>query len=293
MKNFWQVTNQLRPNFQSCNLRSLLEQQWLLPHRVVHFLRVRQDVLVNRHYLPMNYTVNAGDLIRMNFVASDFRTSQSNYLKDSTAPVEVLFENDNLLVVNKIAGIKTHPNQPFERGTLMNFAASYLAQSGAAPYMVHRIDQQTSGAVIIAKNPVVVPILDRLISTKQISRNYFAWVTGTFNQPQGQIKLAIGRDPLDQRKRMIAGLHAQPALTTYHVIRADAGKTLVKLELATGRTHQLRVHLAGIGHPIIGDPLYSHVTNDKMLLHAAQLRLILPFEQTKIKINAPIPAYFN
>lgn len=292
MMNTWQVVYRLAPNFKPRHLRDLLEQQWLLPHRIVHFLRVRQDVLVNQVYLPMNYTVNAGDLIEMNFLADDFRTSQSSYLQDDAGLVDVLFENEQLLVVNKPAGIKTHPNQPLERGTLMNFAASYLAGNGTAPYMVHRIDQQTSGAVIIAKNPVVVPILDRLISTKQISRSYLAWVAGVFNQSAGQINLPIGRDPFDRRKRMIAGTDAQAALTTYQVIRENAGKTLVKLELGTGRTHQLRVHLAGIGHPIVGDPLYSNDTNEKMLLHAAQLRLILPFKQTKIEINAPMPVYF-
>nr|WP_041095465.1 RluA family pseudouridine synthase [Paucilactobacillus hokkaidonensis] len=289
----WQFTYELPANFQACNLRSLLEQTWLLPHRIVHYLRIRQDVLVNQQYYPMNYTVKAADKITMNFLASDFRTGQSNYLKDSSVPIEVLFENEHLLVVNKPAGIKTHPNQPLEMGTLMNFVAGYLAKKQLAPYMVHRIDQQTSGAIIIAKNPVVVPILDRLISTKQIARNYLAWVSGEFEQQDGKIELPIGRDPEDKRKRIIAGLNAQSALTTYQVVDQKAGNSLVKLELATGRTHQLRVHLAGIGHPIIGDPLYSSVQNDKMLLHAAELQLILPFEQTKLKINAPIPTYFN
>jgi len=289
----WQFTYQLPVDFQVCDLRSLLEQKWLLPHRIVHYLRVRQAVLVNQHYLPMNYTVNATDEITMNFLASDFRTSQSNYVQDSDMPIEVLFENEHLVVVNKPAGIKTHPNRPLETGTLMNFAAGYLAKKQLAPYMVHRIDQQTSGALIIAKNPVVVPILDRLISTKQIARNYLAWVSGEFDQQKGTIELPIGRDPEDKRKRMVAGLQAQPALTTYQVMDQRGKDTLVKLKLATGRTHQLRVHLAGIGHPIIGDPLYSNVQNDKMLLHAAQLHLILPFEQTKLRINAPIPTYFN
>lgn len=289
----WQLTYQLPNDFETNSLRNLLEQQWLLPHRIVHFLRLRQDVMVNQNYLPMNFMVKATDKISMRFLASDFRTSESRYLMDNSRVIKILFENENLLVVNKPAGIKTHPNQPFETGTLLNFVAGYLAKSRAAPYMVHRIDQQTSGAVIVAKNPIVVPILDRLISSKQIARSYVAWVSGVFDQDAGKIELPIGYDPADKRKRKVAGVKAQSALTMYQVLKQTGDRTLVRLELATGRTHQLRVHLAAIGHPIIGDPLYSMAGNEKMLLHAAELKLIVPFEQTKIKIYAPEPAYFN
>lgn len=290
----WEISNQLGADQQPISLRELLGQQWLLPRRFIHYLRVRQNVLVNDHYRAVNTVVHPGDEVVLRFVGDEFRTADSSYVPTQHPHLQVLFENRDLLVVNKPAGQKCHPNYRGETGTTMNDAAGYLAQSEDQAYMVHRIDQQTSGALIIAKNPVVVPILDRLISSGHIHRSYLVVARGRLTPARGSWHWSIGRDPRDKRKRQVNGDHAQSAWTDYQVVAANDQASLVKLRLHTGRTHQLRVHLAHAGHPIIGDPLYNdQLGQPPLLLHGAWLRLVLPFTgDTKI-IEAPIANYFR
>lgn len=292
MQTAWQINEQLGPTQAVIPLRQLLKEQWLLPSRFIHYLRIRRQVLLNGQYHSMNTLVHAGDQISLSFKGDEFRTSKSHYLATPHAHPQILFENRDLLVVNKAAGQKTHPNQPEESGTLLNDVQGYLSASHSAAYMVHRIDQATSGAVIVAKNPIVVPILDRRIANREIHRTYLAVVQGRLTPSKGEFSWPIGRDLYDRRKRRVNGYRAQAALTHYEVLRYQAGKSLVRLSLATGRTHQIRVHLAYAGYPIIGDPLYNHDDQPRMLLHGYQQSLILPFSQRLIKIKAPIPPYF-
>lgn len=290
----WEIHNQLATDQEEIPLRELLSQQWLLPRRFIHFLRVRQNVLVNGHYQPVNTVVHPGDEVVLRFVGDEFRTADSSYVPTEHPHLQVLFENRDLLVVNKPAGQKCHPNYRGETGTTMNEAAGYLATSGDQAYMVHRIDQQTSGALIIAKSPVVVPILDRLISGGYIHRTYLAIASGHLAPSTGSWHWPIGRDPRDKRKRQVDGDHAQSAWTDYRVLSANDGASLVKLSLHTGRTHQLRVHLAHAGHPIIGDPLYNgQLGQPPLLLHGAWLRLVLPFTGERKIIEAPMANYFR
>lgn len=274
-------------------LRTLLEQTWWLPHRFVHYLRVRRQVLVNGQYQSMNQRVAAGAHVRLQFNGDEFRTATSNYLPTPNAQPTILFENRDVLVINKPAGQKSHPNQPGETGTALNAVAGYLAnqpQTGA--FMVHRLDQATSGAMLVAKNPVVVPILDRYLSAGLMHRAYVAVVAGHFPTPRGELTWPIGRDPRDRRKRQVNGVNAQPAQTTYQVVATTATTSLVYLTLHTGRTHQLRVHLAYSGHPIVGDPLYAPGGGPRMLLHGVKQDLVLPFSKQKLTIWAPLPTAF-
>lgn len=288
----WKIKEQLPPNQEVISVRKLLHDQWLLPSRFIHYLRRRRQVLINGQYRSMNQVVRPGDLVKLSFYGDEFRTATSNYQPTPTPRLQVLFENRDLMVVNKPAGQKTHPNQPLEIGTLMNDVAGYLVGTTNGAYMVHRIDQATSGALIVAKNPVVVPILDRLIASGQIHREYLAAVDGEFTDLTGQFNWPIGRDPHDRRKRKVDGPGAQPALTNYRVMATSGGQSLVQLKLATGRTHQIRVHLAHSGHPIVGDPLYNPVPAQQMLLHGVAQRLVLPFTGKAVQISAPLPNYF-
>lgn len=284
----WEISETLSSAQETKPLRELLQKQWLLPRRFVYYLRTRKNVLVNGQYQPVNRLVKAGDQIVMSFVGDEFRTATSHYLPTRRPQLTVLFENRDILVVNKPAGQKTHPNQPLETGTLLNDAAGYLKNTPGEAFMVHRLDQATSGAVVIAKNPVVVPILDRRISQGQMHREYLALVEGQISPASGEFNWPIGRDPLDRRKRMVNGVNAQPALSYYRVVWQSKVATLVRLKLATGRTHQLRVHLAYSGHPIIGDPLYSQVKESRMMLHGITQKIILPFTENLQIIHAPM-----
>ena len=288
----WQLTEKLKSDQATISLRELLAKQWLLPSRFIHFLRVNQHVLVNGQYRYMNQLVHPGDRISMIFTGEEFRTADSHYLINPDGQLHILFENRDLLVADKPAGQKSHPNQPLENGTLMNDAQAYLVKQKTNAYMVHRIDQATSGAVIIAKNPVVVPILDRLISQGRIHRSYLAVVHGKLVKPQGEFSWPIGKDSHDRRKRMVDGVNAQPAMTKYEQLTTDGELSLLRLYLLTGRTHQIRVHLSYSGHPIVGDPLYISDHQGPMLLHGDQQQLVLPFTMDRMAIHDPLPPYF-
>lgn len=267
---------------------------WHIPRRIRGALRMREGVLINGTYHHTGTQLMVGDVVTFNFIATDFVTASSNYALDNRVQLEILYENQDLIVVNKPAGYKTHPNYTGEMGTVMNFAAAYLAAQKAQPYIVHRLDQATSGALIIAKNPIVVPILNQLIANKVIKRTYLAWVSGSLTAASGIINVPIGHDESDPRKRRVNGNNALPAVTHWAKVHTVFQNSLVRLQLETGRTHQLRVHLASIGHPIIGDPLYNPTTRlgDWMLLHSAQVELHIPFSDEIINVSARLPQHF-
>lgn len=290
----WQFDCQLPSDFQSKPLRQLLIDEWYLPKHLIFSLKRGQRVLVNDQYLPVNFDVHPGDHVSLDFLATDFDHPYSNVTPDSAATVKVLYEDVNLLVVNKTQGSKTHPNQPGEVGTTLNHVAAYLAPKNQQPYVINRLDQETSGALLIAKNPAVVPVLVRLVKEKLIQRTYLTWVHGRLNSSQGLIAMPIGRSLTDKRKRQLNGGQPQMAITRYKVIGRKPGATLVAVQLQTGRTHQIRVHFAGLGHPIVGDPLYAKdPRQQRLLLHSWQLRLPLPFSFQHVTLTASLPETFK
>lgn len=290
----WRFVTRLPRHFETKSLRQLLIADWYLPKHLVFSLKRNQRVLVNDQYLPVNFDVHSGDQITLTFLASDFEHPYSNVIPDSAATVSVLYEDASLLVVNKTQGSKTHPNQPGEVGTTLNHVAAYLASKKQQPYVINRLDQETSGALLIAKNPAVVPVLVRLVKEKLIERTYLAWVHGQLNQPQGIIAMPIGRNSADKRKRQVNGDHSQMAITHFKVVEHLPNTTLVAVRLQTGRTHQIRVHFANLGHPIVGDPLYANdPRQQRLLLHSWQLRVPLPFSFNHITLTAGLPETFN
>lgn len=263
------------PNDQApLSTAELLEKQWLVPRKVRHFLRMRNGVAVNGAPQSFNQLVKAGEQVTLTIADSDY-AYQPVQPGDSNQ-VEVLFEDDYLIIVNKPVGIKTHPNEPDEKDTMQNHLAAYLAAVGQQPYVVHRLDRETSGAVMFAKNPLVVPILGRLLEEKRIYRRYQAIVSGELRQAR-TIDQKIGRDRHDRRKRRIDPRGGQTAITHVTVHQFTKKSSEIYCQLDTGRTHQIRVHLASIGHPIIGDPLYGKQAAQRMMLHAYEMHFQHPF----------------
>lgn len=268
---------------QPLTLRELLEKEWLVPRKVRHFLRVRKFVWINSEPAMFHQTVQAGDIITLRLEDTDY-SYQPVQLGDKKQ-IRVLYEDEHLIIVNKPAGIKTHPNQPNESDTLLNDLAAYLQNQKQQPYVVHRLDKETSGAVLFAKNPLVLPILGRLLEQKKIYRRYQAVVYGNLSKDL-TINKKIGRDRHDRRKRIIDERNGKKAITHLSVHATQPKTSEIYCVLDTGRTHQIRVHLASIGHPIVGDPLYQKNKGKRLLLHAYEMYLTHPFTQEKLKVTA-------
>ncbi|WP_165006184.1 MULTISPECIES: RluA family pseudouridine synthase [unclassified Enterococcus] len=278
-----EITITLPQTHPRITIKDLLEKEWLVPRKVRHFLRIRQNVWINQKPALFHYEVTAGDQITLRFEEDDYHY-QSVQLGDA-AHIQVLYEDEQLIIVNKPAGMKTHPNEPTETDTLLNHLAAYLAKNEQRPYVVHRLDKETSGAILFAKNPFVLPILGRLLEQKKIYRRYQAVVWGSLKKDL-VITDKIGRDRHDRRKRVIDNRKGQDALTRVSVDQQLTDKTQVYCVLETGRTHQIRVHLAHLGHPIVGDPLYQTRPAKRLMLHAQELHLLHPFTQEKIIAKA-------
>ncbi|MQS75571.1 RluA family pseudouridine synthase [Companilactobacillus halodurans] len=271
-------------NQEKLTIRQLLKK-WLIPKKWQHFFRIQQDVLINGTYHSFNTIVKNGDKITLIFNFPP-RTKQT-YLPGKD-PIDVVYEDDDIIIVNKKAGKKTHPNLKTESDSLMNDVETYL--KNGHPYMVHRIDMETSGLVLISKTPYLVPIFNRQLSSKKLFREYLAVIDLNAPIPNcGEINLPIKQDPNDVRKRMAAS-DGLKAITKYKVLRKNDRFALVQLNLLTGRTHQLRVHLAYNNWPIVNDPLYnSSKKTGQLLLFAHKLVFREPFTN-ELKIISAKPS---
>lgn len=261
-------------------VKALLEEQWLVPRKIRHFLRIKKHVLVNQEPINWQSIVSPGDTISLTFDNEDYPEKQIPF--GDASLIEALYEDEHLIIVNKPEGMKTHGNEPTEIA-LLNHVSAYV---GKTCYVIHRLDMETSGAVMFAKNPFVLPILNRLLETKKISRQYWALGQGNFSSKQQTYRDPIGRDRHDRRKRIVDKRNGQRAVTHVTKLKTLGNSTLLACQLDTGRTHQIRVHLAHHGHAILGDPLYSSQQARRLMLHAHQLQFTHPFTLEKITVKA-------
>lgn len=261
------------------NVRAQL-RAWLVPKKRQHELRVTQGIHVNGKYYSFNRSIPVNATVTLQFEDP----TPPVYALDP-GPLAIQYEDEQVLVVDKPAGMKMHPNQPGESGTLMNRVAAYLAPHPA--YITHRLDMATSGLTLIAKDPLTQAIIDRELASKTMQRDYVAVTCGRL-PATGTITAPIGRDPTDKRKRMVRP-DGDAAVTHYTRLATQGNQTRVLLQLATGRTHQIRVHLASIGTPIVGDPLYNPVPAPRMRLHASRLTWIKPLSDRHIEVRSETP----
>lgn len=209
----------------------------------------------------------------------------------------ILLEDPYLVVVDKPVGLVTHA-APGTRGASL---AGVLAERGLAgggeedrPGIVHRLDRETSGLLVVARDAATLAGLQRQMKRRQIEREYLALVHGRPPSLAGRIEAPIGRDPQNRTKRAIDGIGARPATTHFEILEALPEHTLLAVRLETGRTHQIRVHFAAIGHPVVGDPLYGSTTADPLgmqhqALHAHRIAFDHPITGERIEVEAPPP----
>ena len=218
-------------------------------------------------------------------------------------PIDIVYEDDDLLVVNKKRGMVVHPAPGNYTGTLVNALMFHCGDRLSSingvirPGIVHRIDKDTSGLLVIAKNDRAHESLSSQLAEHSITRKYQALVYNNFSNDEGTVDKPIGRDPKNRFKRAVTPLNSKKAVTHYRVLERFGRYTLIEAQLETGRTHQIRVHMSYIKHPLVGDPLYGpqnpKIKADGQLLHAKVLGFVHPASGEYMEFDSELPEYFT
>ena len=254
---------------------------------------IKQDkVLVNKKKENSSYLVNCGDVIEINDEL-DFKV----HLKPQDIPIDIVYENNDLLIVNKPSGMVVHPAPGNLDNTLVNaLLGKYnLSNNDIRPGIVHRLDKDTSGLMLVAKNDWAHDKLSEMISKKEVKRTYLALVNGVINHETGTIDAPIGRDSKDREKMMITDINSKDAITHFKVLERFKNHTLIECYLETGRTHQIRAHMAYIGYPIVNDYVYGKEVVDKefgQLLHSKKIELDNPRDGKHLSFEVDAPKRF-
>lgn len=255
-------------------------------------------VMVNHIIVKVNYRLKTGDVIEI-----DIPDAVPTEIVPENIPLDILYEDEDLLIVNKPKGMVVHPAVGHFTGTLVN-AIMYHCQGNLSwingeirPGIVHRIDKDTTGSLIICKNDEAHRNIAEQIKEHSVTRRYVGVVAGTFSEESGTVEGAIGRHPNDRKRMTINEKNGKPAVTHYRVLQTLKGASFMEFELETGRTHQIRVHMASISHPLLGDTVYGNSKNPYKLqgqaLHARTIGFIHPTTGEYIEVSAPIPEYMT
>ncbi|WP_260284400.1 RluA family pseudouridine synthase [Peribacillus aracenensis] len=291
MENF-KLTNQhlkidVLQSWNGLTLEKLFRERWKAPKKLVHEWRMSKEVTVNGNSVAWSTVLNEGDTISIPL--SDHAEKETVQATD--LGISIIYEDDVLLIANKPAGMDTHPSQPGESHSLINGVAHHLQKTGQSCMIkhIHRLDQDTTGAVLFAKNRLIGSMLDRMLEEREIKRTYLALVEGNIKKNEGEIKEKIGRDRHHATRRRVSPT-GQTAVTHFQVLNRDPKKnlTLVSCTLESGRTHQIRVHFSHLNHPLAGDTLYGgKKTFPRQALHARKIEFIHPISEKKMSIEAP------
>lgn len=251
------------------------------------------QVTVNGHPRKPAYRVEPGEKVTVTLPPEEPAT----VVLPQPIPLDVIYEDEHLLVVNKPAGMVVHPAPGHPDGTLVNALLAYYPPIGEVgpedrAGIVHRLDKDTSGALVVAKRQPVLAALQQQFRNREVEKTYLALVSGQVKPPEGIIEVPVGRDPTD-RQRMAPVPEGKYARTRYRVVRRFRRHTLIEAHPYTGRTHQLRVHLSWLGHPVVGDadygPRRQRLLKDRHFLHASRLRFTHPVTGEEMTFLAPLP----
>jgi 23S rRNA pseudouridine1911/1915/1917 synthase len=276
--------------------RYVQRRQGELSRTAIQRLIEAGEILVNGERAKSGYSLRAGDVIRL-LTSAPVRPPMP---PPRALPLDILYEDADLLVVNKAPGVVVHPAPGHEDDTLVNALLAHRPElrgvgSELRPGIVHRLDKDTSGLLLVAKHLRALNALAALMQQRRIHKRYLALVEGQVALEQGTIDAPIGRDPRNRQLMTITAREGRQARTHFRVLRHFARHTLLLVEPETGRTHQIRVHLRAIGHPVAGDSLYGrgtarHVPGlERQFLHAYQLSLPHPISGLPLEFEAPLP----
>lgn len=254
-------------------------------------------IFVNGKAVRSSYKVALADVI-----TCDVPQDEPIDVKPENIPLDILYEDSDVIVINKPKGMVVHPAPGVYSGTLVN-ALLYHCQDLSGingkirPGIVHRIDKDTTGCLVVCKNDFAHEAIAKQLENKTCHREYKAVVAGNIVHDDGLIDAPIGRDPHDRQRMTVTDKNSREARTKFHVIERFYQATLIECELETGRTHQIRAHMKYIGHPVVGDEKYGrpcrYMDTQGQVLHAYRLTFVHPRTSQEMTFEAPLPAYFE
>ena len=258
----------------------------------------KEMVLVNQKSIKANYKLRNNDVISL-----QIPEPKEIEVIGEEIPLDILYEDKDVLIVNKPKGMVVHPSAGHENGTLVNAILHHCHDELSGingeirPGIVHRIDMDTTGSLIICKNDVAHQKIAEQIAEHTVNRIYVGLVHGRMHQEEGTIHTLIGRSPKDRKKMAVLKDQGREAITHYKVLEQFKNAAYVEFKLETGRTHQIRVHMSHIGHPLLGDKVYGNLKGYDYLqgqtLHAKTIGFVHPSTMEYVEFHAPMPSYFT
>ena len=253
------------------------------------------EILVNEKQVKSSYILKENDVISFN-IEEEIDTD----IEPEDIPLDIVYEDNDVIVVNKKNGMVVHPAPGNNHGTLVNallYHSKNLSKVNGEfrPGIVHRIDAYTTGLLMIAKNDRAHEILAKQLEEKTTTRKYVALVWGVIEHDTGTIDAPIGRDEKDRKKMAVTSLNSKKAITHFRVLERYKNASLIELQLETGRTHQIRVHMNYIGYPVVNDPVYGRrklINNDGQCLHAKTLGFVHPTTGKYMEFTSELPDKF-
>ncbi|WP_232697951.1 RluA family pseudouridine synthase [Brevibacillus daliensis] len=281
-------------------VEQIAKDKLLVSGRMLQRLTRSKGIQLNRKAAFLKRVTKEGDIVSIR-IAEGIRPTTNDTVTtlppaDHEVPLTILYEDEYFIIVNKPSKMTAHPIREDQRDTLANQLVLHWQKRNEScmPHLVHRLDRDTSGTILVAKSSYAHQLADKLLREGKIKRTYLAVLTGVLDQKAGTINAAIRRDPTHKLKREVHE-KGESAITHYQVLATDEETTLVEVELETGRTHQIRVHFAHLGYPLAGDSLYGGERFGFMqqALHAYRLEFFHPVLQKQIACKASLPGRFQ
>lgn len=284
------ISYQVDPEDGLVHLRDVFKKKMPVSHALLARLKVQEKIKVNGEVTRTNYLLQPGDLVTV-----ELDLNESSHIVPQNIPVDIIFEDADLMVINKPSGLAVHPVKNHLEGTLANAVTYYWLRQGESRLFrpINRLDKGTSGLILIAKSQYAHQAMFRQQKQGMVHRHYQALVEGIVETDHGCIDLPIGHaDPGKTARRIIDPENGKSAITEYKVVKRYQDFTLLSLNLQTGRTHQIRVHLSHLGHPVCGDTIYGSPSPfiSHQALHAGEVSFQQPRTGLPLTFEVPLPA---